>query len=115
MRTLTLILAATVACTGSLAAQSGQGYGAWFGSIPDLADAANGVLLDGTTAGSPAARAGLRKGDLITMMAGDTVRSLGDMVTVLRLHQPGDTIMVVFHRAAVRDSVRVVLGLRPER
>lgn len=112
MRTATLLFASLLVATPA-AAQSGQGYGAWFGSIPDLADAADGILLDGTTPGSPAATAGLRKGDLITMMAGDTVRTLRDMVTVLRLHQPGDTIAVVYLRERKVDTVKVVLGVRP--
>jgi S1-C subfamily serine protease len=118
MRIITTLLAATLTLTGPLAAQSGQsdspqGYGAWFGSIPDLADLGGGILLEGTTPGSPAAKAGLRKGDLITMMAGDTVRSLLDMVTVLRLHQPGDTIDVVYRREGKAEKAKVVLAVRP--
>lgn len=110
---LGLTLAAVPISAQSGQGDTGQGYGAWFGSIPELSDLGDGILLEGTTAGSPAARAGLRRGDLITVMAGDTVRTLRDMVTVLRLHQPGDTISVVFTRDNKPDSVKVILGVRP--
>lgn len=118
MRTAALILAAALAGTVPVQAQTdqaeqAQGYGAWFGSIPDLADIGNGILLEGTTPGSPAAKAGLRKGDMITMMAGDTVRTLRDMVTVLRLHQPGETIEVVFVRDGKIEKAKVTLAVRP--
>lgn len=118
MRFTTPLLTLLVAATAPLAAQdnpqdTGRGYGAWFGSIPDLADAGTGIRLEGTTPGSPAAKAGLRKGDLITVMAGDSVHTLRDMVTVLRLRQPGDTITVAFLRDSKADSVKVVLGVRP--
>lgn len=118
MRTLTLFLVVALAGSAPAHAQTGQpetgqGYGAWFGSIPDLADVGRGILLEGTSPGSPAAKAGLRKGDVITMMAGDTVRTLRDMVTVLRLRQPGDEIDVIFLRDTKADTVKVTLGVRP--
>jgi putative serine protease PepD len=81
--------------------------------VPDLADVGGGILLEGTSPGSPASRAGLRKGDVLLMMAGDTVRTLRDMVTVLRLRQPGDTIDVVYRRSDSTKVVKVVLGARP--
>jgi S1-C subfamily serine protease len=120
----TLFLALCV--TGPLAGQSGrdstakppsdptqQGYGAWFGSIPDMSDANHGILLDGVTIGSPAYDAGLLRGDRITMMAGDSVRDLREMVKVLRGHAPGETIEVVFIRKGASEKVKVTLGLRP--
>ncbi len=123
MRITAALLAAALSAA-PLAAQSGrdttkqaaptqQGYGAWFGSIPDMTDSERGVLLDGVSAASPAYDAGLLKGDRIMMMAGDTVRDLRDMVTVLRDHEPGETIEVVFMRKGVAQKAKVTLGLRP--
>ncbi len=91
-----------------------RGYGAWFGSVPDMNDKGKGVLLDGVGAGSPAFDAGLLKGDRIMMMAGDSVRDLREMVTVLRDHEPGETIEVVYIRKGATEKVKVTLGLRPQ-
>ena len=93
------------------------GYGAWFGSIPDMVLSGPGIVLEGTTPGSPAAKAGLTKGDVIVAMDGGPVEDLRGMVDVLRAHAPGDTIAVVFWRESDKKqhSVKVVLGTRPAR
>jgi S1-C subfamily serine protease len=130
MRYLTPTLLALLSAVAPLAAQTKQdstapapapaattGYGAWFGSIPDMVLSDPGIVLDGTTPGSPAAKAGLKKGDVIIAMDGGPVETLADMVAVLRAHAPGDTISVVFWRDAdAKDhTVKVVLGSRPAR
>ena len=80
-------------------AGTGQGYGAYFGSIPDFGfEKETGVLLSGVRPGSPAEKAGLREGDLIVKMAGVRVKSLHDLVHVLRSKQAGDTVEVIFMR-----------------
>ncbi len=89
------------------------GYGAWFGSIPDMNANSVGILLAGVTEDSPADKAGLKQGDLIIRMAGDGVVDLMDMVTVLRAHPPGETIEVVYLRGETEHKVKVTLGLRP--
>lgn len=89
------------------------GYGAWFGSIPDMDGSSGGILLSGTTAGSPAEKAGLKAGDFVTAMAGKRVEDLAGMVEVLRSHKAGDTIDVAFVRGRVEQKTKVVLGVRP--
>lgn len=126
MRIPTLLLSVALVTAAPLAAQARTdsappppttGYGAWFGSIPDMILTGPGVVLEGTTPGSPAAKAGLRKGDVIVEMAGGPVEDLRGMVEVLRAHAPGDTIAVVFWRDAdqKQHTVKVVLGTRPAR
>lgn len=101
--------------TDSAAPVPATGYGAWFGSIPNMTLSTVGIMLDGVTPESPAAKAGLAQGDLITRMGDKTVENLRDMVTVLRAHAPGDTLQVVFWRDAEAQEyvVKVVLGTRP--
>lgn len=89
------------------------GYGAWFGSIPEMNSTSAGVTLAGVTDGSPAAKAGLKKGDLIISMAEVPVVDLRAMVEILRAHPPGDTISVVYIRDVTEQKVKVVLGTRP--
>ncbi|HPF61389.1 MAG TPA: PDZ domain-containing protein [Gemmatimonadales bacterium] len=89
------------------------GYGAWFGSVPDMDANEAGILLGGVTAGSPAAKAGLKKGDLIVAMGGEPVLDLREMVEVLRSHRAGDEIEVVYWRGNEEKKVKVTLGARP--
>lgn len=89
------------------------GYGAWFGSVPDMDQSGAGIVLRDVTAGSPAAKAGLRAGDVVVEMAGEETPSLVEMVAVLRSHAPGETIDVVFFRGEERQTVKVTLAARP--
>jgi len=89
------------------------GYGAWFGSVPDMDATAAGVTLAGVSDSSPAAKAGLKKGDRIVAMAGTPVVDLRAMVEVLRSHPPGETIEVVYMRDFLERKVKVTLGKRP--
>jgi uncharacterized iron-regulated protein len=52
----------------------------------------NGVRVREVTPGSPAERAGLRAGDLITQAAGDAVRDPADVIAIVR-RQPAGTIL----------------------
>lgn len=92
-----------------------RGYGAYFGSVPDysaMEGATGGVKLSDTRPGSPAERAGLKKGDVIVMMAGTTVANLYDMTYVLREHKPGETIDVVVLRGTERLTFKATLTPR---
>ncbi|HET9066176.1 MAG TPA: PDZ domain-containing protein [Gemmatimonadales bacterium] len=89
------------------------GYGAWFGSVPDMDATEAGITLAGVSDSSPAAKAGLRKGDRIVAMAGAPVVDLRAMVEVLRAHPPGETIEVVYMRDFLERKVKVTLGKRP--
>lgn len=79
------------------------------GSIPDFARQSGGVLLTGTTAGSPAEAAGLQQGDIIIGIDGDAIDNLGDFSAALKRHQPGDTVEVVFRRGDQEMRKRVGL------
>jgi C-terminal processing protease CtpA/Prc len=91
---------------------SGSGYGAYFGSVPDMSGGVEGVRLSGVRPDSPADRAGIKAGDVLLEMGGTPVPDLQAMTDVLRSHQPGDTIAVVFRRGTVVDTTRAVLGKR---
>jgi S1-C subfamily serine protease len=122
MRPVTLLLALSAAVL-PVAAQTPAdttrppapttGYGAWFGSMPDMDSNEAGILLAGVTSGSPADKAGLKKGDLIVSMAGGPVVDLREMVEVLRAHRAGDVIEVVYWRGNEEKKVKVTLGTRP--
>jgi S1-C subfamily serine protease len=123
-----LLALSLLAFTGSITAQSSgsaqgaapavppaptSGYGAWFGSIPNMDGSAGGILLDGATAGSPAEKAGLKAGDRILSIGGVRMEDLRSMVEVLRARQPGDTVEVIYQRRGTMEKVKVILSTRP--
>lgn len=91
---------------------STSGYGAWFGSIPDMSEQTDGVKFAGITEGSPAAKAGLKGGDTLVEFAGKPIKNLYDMTFALRAHKPGEEVTVVVLRGAERLSVKVLLARR---
>jgi hypothetical protein len=89
-----------------------RGYGPYLGTIPDFADNTPGVRLAGVTAGSPAALAGLREGDIIVGFAGSKVENLEDLVSLLRGKKPGDEVEIVIHRGGAAFTLKTTLRAR---
>ncbi len=58
---------------------------------------------------SPAQRAGLREGDVITEVGGQRVGDGIALIVAIRTHQPGDTVEVTFERDGAAETVSVVL------
>ena len=55
-----------------------------------------GVTLDGTIADTPADKAGLVAGDVITAVDGVTVLTLAELKAIVTSHDPGDVITVTY-------------------
>jgi S1-C subfamily serine protease len=68
-----------------------------------------GVLVRSVEAGSPAAAAGLRKGDVLVSLSGRPVTSVADLHRALS----GDAIGVVAEVGIVRGGARASLSIRP--
>jgi hypothetical protein len=90
----------------------GSGYGAYLGTIPDMSESPGGVRITGVRAASPAEKAGLAGGDVITAIGAKTVANLYDMTDALRAHQPGDTVVIVVKRGDQTLRLTTVLGKR---
>ena len=69
-----------------------------------------GAIIAEVTEGSPAAEAGLQRGDLIVSLGGDPVESVAELAGRVRQHQPGDQVEVEFYRNDELQSVTVELG-----
>jgi hypothetical protein len=96
------------------AATGGEtGYGPYFGSIPDFATETAGVRFAEVRDGSPAAKAGLRRGDILVSFGGIPIKTLYDFTFALRARRPGDVVEVVVLRDGKALTVRVELGVRP--
>ncbi len=88
------------------------GYGAYFGSIPDMGEQIEGVKFADVRDGSPAAKAGLKGGDVLVEFAGKPIKNLYDFTYALQAHRPGETVEVVVVRGAERLKVPVKLEVR---
>jgi hypothetical protein len=88
------------------------GYGAYLGTVPDMAGTPGGVRLVGVRAGSPAEKAGLRGDDIITRIGTMDTPDLQAMTDALRSHRPGETVEIVVRRGATVTTTRAILGTR---
>ena len=73
----------------------------------------HGVLVESLSVDSPAAKAGLQAGDVITAIDGKDVNAPKTLVDLVRSHKPGDTIHVTYYRMSKRSEAAVTLGERP--
>jgi aminopeptidase YwaD len=85
---------------GKAATSSGGGYGPDFGSIPDFAEVPSGVRFADIRDGSPAAKAGLKAGDILVEFDGKKIENLYDFTYALRAKRPGEEVEV----EVIRDN-----------
>jgi serine protease Do len=69
-----------------------------------------GVLVQSAAEGSPAAEAGIRQGDVILAVEGDTVDGAGDLQQEVAERSPGDEVTVSLVREGETREVDVELG-----
>jgi len=88
-----------------------QAYGVVLGTSPDMTyQQEDGVKLASVREGTPAKRAGLRKGDLIVTFDGKPVKNLEDYSVLLFSHKPGDVVSI----GVLRDGTTLVLQAKLE-
>jgi Zn-dependent M28 family amino/carboxypeptidase len=86
-----------------------HGGGPRLGIRPSYADEGEGVLLDGVSDGTPAARAGLKEGDRIVEIDSKPIKNLTSYMAIMQGHKNGDNIDVVVVRANKRVTIKVDL------
>ncbi len=94
------------------ASGSGGGYGAYFGSIPDFGQVENGVKFSDVKPGSPAAKAGLKAGDVLVQFGDRPIKNLYDFTDALRRGKVGDVVEVKVMRDGQPVSASVKLEQR---
>ena len=73
-----------------------------------------GAQVGEVTSGGPAAKAGLRAGDVITEVDGDHVGSPEDVAKAIEDNKPGDKVDVKVERNGSDQTIQVTLGQRPD-
>lgn len=76
----------------------------------DPADARQGALVVDVRPNSPAARAGIKKGDILLEIDGVAVPGMTEFAAEVRKHQPGDKVKIVLERNGKKQTVTVTLG-----
>ena len=80
--------------------------------MPDFRDDLKGVLFADVQNNSPAAKAGLKQGDLLTGFDGKPIENLYDFTYALQTKKPGDVVVVVVKRNGQEMKVNVTLEAR---
>ena len=88
----------------------GGGYGPYFGSIPDFGEVENGVRFSDVRPASPAAKAGLKAGDILVEYGGKPIKNLYDFTDALRRSKVGDVVEV----KVLRDGQPVTASVKLE-
>ncbi|MFO0834156.1 MAG: M28 family peptidase [Phycisphaerales bacterium] len=87
--------------------------GVTFGIRPgDYSGTEPGVLVGGVTDGSPAAKAGLKEGDLMIKWNGTDIKSVEEWMPLLMAGKPGDEVTVTFRRDGKEMEAKGTLAAR---
>ena len=78
--------------------------------LPD----ASGVLVDDVNRDGPAEAAGLRRGDIIRKVDGETIRSGADLLSKIAGRRPGEKVRLEVFRERKTTDLVVTLGARPK-
>jgi Zn-dependent M28 family amino/carboxypeptidase len=88
----------------------GGGYGPYFGSIPDFGQTENGVKFSDVKPNSPAAKAGLKAGDIMIQFGDKPIKNLYDFTDALRRSKVGDVVEV----KVLRDGQPITASVKLE-
>lgn len=83
-------------------------------TVGEKAEGEVGVKIDAVAPGSPAAKAGLKSGDLILSVDGEETETLGDLRYALSRRKMGEQVGVEFLRGGKREAVRLTLSPLPK-
>jgi len=96
----------------SQSSASAAGLRTYLGTIPDYGVASDGVRLAGVSGDSPAARAGLREGDVIVRLGEKKIQNIEDLTDALGAHQAGDQVDITALRNGRPITVKATLMSR---
>ena len=84
----------------------------YVGTVPDFAGDVDGYKLGGVTDGSPAAKAGLKAGDIIIQFGDKKISNIYDFTYAIGNYVPGDKVNVIVKRGNELLNVEIILGSR---
>lgn len=75
-------------------------------------EASGGVRLKSIERNGPAAKAGLREGDVVSSIDRQPVSTLSELIVAVRTHRPGEKVTLAYTRGTERGRAVVTLGGR---
>jgi S1-C subfamily serine protease len=72
-----------------------------------------GELVTQVASGGPAEQAGIKEGDVIQAIDGQSINEQHPFAEVLFTHKPGDVVTATIVRGTKTSKVKVTLGTRP--
>ena len=82
------------------------------GTVPDFAYEGKGVRIASVIPASPAEKAGLKEGDIISGINGKSIETLKEYSDLLKQHKPGDKIEMDILRNGKKQKVKLILTAR---
>ncbi|MFH0777418.1 MAG: PDZ domain-containing protein [Candidatus Eisenbacteria bacterium] len=92
-----------------------QGLGSELREALNIGKGVDGVLISCVYKGSPAEKAGMKKGDILVALDESGIAKESDLVRLVGKRKPGDRVSVKLVREGSKKTVRVTLGSRPEK
>jgi putative serine protease PepD len=74
---------------------------------------ASDALIAGVRGGTPAAKAGLKKGDVVTSLGGHQISSPDELASIINSFKPGDSVKITYERGGESHTAQVKLATRP--
>jgi len=105
------IPANTIQSVVSQLISSGKAEHAYLGVSLDPTGAT--ATIAGVRSGTPAAKAGLKKGDVVTSLDGTSVSTTDELASAIAAHKPGDSVSVTYERDGQSHTVTLTLANRP--
>lgn len=102
--------------------QGGSVHRPWIGILPAepgtairslLPSDVHGLIIQHVFNDTPAQKAGLSEGDIITEVDGTAVHTVRDIQRIIFGHQPGDEVVITRYRHGKTDEVTVVTEIMP--
>ncbi len=78
-----------------------------------LDSTASNALVAGVPANTPAAKAGLKTGDVITSLDSTQTSTPDQLASAIAAHKPGDSVTVTYQRGGQSHTVTLTLASRP--
>ncbi len=72
----------------------------------------SGVIISAVTPGQPAANAGLKAGDIITTIDGQSIKDGDELVNIISSHKPGETVDIGYLRNGQQMHAKVAIADR---
>jgi len=90
---------------------TGKAQHAFLGVTID-STASNALIAD-VRGGTPAAKAGLKKGDVVTSLGGHQISSPDELASIINSYKPGDSVKITYERGGHSHTAQVKLATRP--